>query len=61
MEYIECFSQSESNEDPIKAYQKISICQNIVRSLGGESRYSMYNRKAEPPRQKKIRQGGRAL
>jgi len=46
-------SQSESNEDTIKAYQKIEDLSNPYRSLGEELRLSIYYCKADPPLKKK--------
>ena len=47
-------SQSESNEDPIRAYQKREDLSKPYRSLGEELRFSIYYCKADPPLKKKI-------
>ena len=46
-------SQSESNEDPIRAYQKREDLSKPYRSLGEELRFSIYYCKADPPLKKK--------
>ena len=49
-------SQSESNEDPIRAYQKREDLSKPYRSLGEELGFSIYYCKADPPlkKEKKI-------
>ena len=47
-------SQSESNEDPIRTYQKREDLSKPYRSLGEELRFSIYYCKAGPPPKKKI-------
>ena len=51
-------SQSESNEDPIRAYQKREDLSKPYRSLGEELGFSIYYCKADrPPLKKKIGEG----
>ena len=50
-------SQSESNEDPIRAYQKREDLSKPYRSLGEELGFSIYYCKADPPPKKKNRGG----
>ena len=45
-------SQSESNEDPIRAYQKREDLSKPYRSLGEELGCSIYYCKADPPQKK---------
>ena len=42
-------SQSESNEDPIRAYQKREDLSKPYRRLGEELGFSIYYCKADPP------------
>ena len=51
-------SQSESNEDPIRAYQKREDLSKPYRSLGEELGFSIYYCKADPPKKKKKKIGG---